>query len=75
VWIGTALVPYVPVTGLRYALGIILAAASLGVASKAGADLSPGILAGVPLALAIFTWIIHRRHPMPLKDHPAEARA
>jgi uncharacterized membrane protein YfcA len=75
VWIGTALVPYVPVVGLRYALGIILAAASLGVASKAGADLSPGILAGVPVALAIFTWIIHRRHPTPVADRPAEARA
>lgn len=75
VWIGTALVPHVPVVGLRYALGIILAAASLGVATKAGADLSPGVLAGVPVALAIFTWIIHRRHPMPLEDHPAEARA
>ena len=70
VWIGTALVPYVPVTGLRYALGIILAAASLGVASKAGAELSPAILAGVPVALAIFTWIIHRRHPVPIADHP-----
>ena len=34
VWIGTALVPYVPVVGLRYALGIILAAASLGVARR-----------------------------------------
>ena len=70
VWIGTALVPYVPVVGLRYALGIILAAASLGVASKAGADIPPGVLAGVPVALAIFTWIVHRRHPMPVADHP-----
>jgi len=75
VWIGTALVPYVPVVSLRYALGIILAAASLGVASKAGADLSPGILAGVPVALAIFTWIIHRRHPTPIADQPSGPRA
>src|SRR4051794_39130291 len=64
VWIGTSLVPHVPVVILRYALGIILCAASLGVASKAGADLSPGILVGVPLALALLSWVIHRRHPM-----------
>ena len=30
VWIGTALVPHVPVVGLRYGLGVVLAAASLG---------------------------------------------
>ena len=70
VWIGTALVPYVPVTSLRYALGIILAGASLGVASKAGADIPPAVLAGVPVALAIFTWIFHRRHPVPIADKP-----
>jgi hypothetical protein len=75
VWIGTALVPYVPVVSLRYALGIILAAASLGVASKAGADIPPGVLVGVPVVLAIFTWVIHRRHPTPIADHPAGARA
>jgi len=71
VWIGTALLPHVPVVGLRYALGIILCAASLGVTSKAGADLSPAILVGVPLALAILSWVVHRRHPMPIADHPA----
>src|SRR3712207_286544 len=35
VWIGSALVPRVPVVGLRHGLGVILAAASLGVLSKA----------------------------------------
>jgi uncharacterized membrane protein YfcA len=75
VWIGTALVPHVPVVGLRYALGIILAAASLGVMTKAGLDLHPAVIVGVPAALALFSWYVHRRHPMPLEDHPAEARA
>jgi hypothetical protein len=75
VWIGTALVPHVPVVGLRYALGIILAAASLGVMTKAGLDLHPAVIVGVPTALALFSWYVHRRHPMPLEDHPAEARA
>ena len=75
VWIGTSLVPHVPVVGLRYALGIILAAASLGVMTKAGLDLHPGVIVGVPAGLALLSWYVHRRHPMPLEDHPAEARA
>ena len=65
VWIGTALVPHVPVVGLRHMLGIILAAASLGVFSKAGVDIHPGLIVGVPAALAVISWIVHRRHPVP----------
>ena len=65
VWIGTSLVPYVPVVGLRYTLGIILAAASLGVLSKAGVDVHPGMIVGIPAALALLSWVVHRRHPVP----------
>ena len=68
VWIGTALVPHVPVVGLRYTLGIILAAASLGVLSKAGVGVHPGVIVGVPAALAVISWIVHRRHPVPAYD-------
>jgi uncharacterized protein len=68
VWIGTALVPYVPVVGLRYTLGIILAAASIGVLSKAGVDIHPGVIVGVPAGLAVFAWLVHRRHPVPAYD-------
>jgi uncharacterized membrane protein YfcA len=75
VWIGTSLVPHVPVVALRYALGIILAAAALGVLTKAGIDIHPAVLAGVPVALAVVSWLVHRRHPMPIVDHPADARA
>jgi uncharacterized protein len=68
VWIGTSLVPHVPVVGLRYTLGIILAAASLGVLSKAGVDVHPGVIVGVPAALGVLSWIVHRRHPVPAYD-------
>jgi uncharacterized membrane protein YfcA len=61
VWIGTSLLPYVPVTGLRHALGIILAAASLGVLTKAGVPLSPAALVGLPAALAVVSVLVHRR--------------
>lgn len=68
VWIGTALVPHVPVVGLRYGLGVVLAAAALGVLSKAGVDVHPGVIVGVPAALALLSWLIHRRHPVPAYD-------
>jgi hypothetical protein len=71
VWVGTALVPHVPVVALRYGLGIILAAAALGVLSKTGVDVHPGVIVGVPAALGVLSWFVHRRHPMPLADHPA----
>ncbi|HWT22649.1 MAG TPA: sulfite exporter TauE/SafE family protein [Solirubrobacteraceae bacterium] len=62
VWIGTWLVPHVPVVGLRHALGIVLAAAALGVLSKAGAGISPLTIVAVPLLLAVVSVIVHRRH-------------
>jgi uncharacterized membrane protein YfcA len=68
VWIGTSLVPYVPVVGLRYTLGIVLAAASLGVLTKAGVDIHPALIVGIPAGLAIFSWLMHRRHPVPAYD-------
>ena len=68
VWIGTALVPHVPVVGLRYTLGIVLAAASLGVLSKAGVGVHPALIVGIPAALALFSWFVHRRHPVPAYD-------
>jgi uncharacterized protein len=68
VWIGTWLVPHVPVVGLRYALGIILAAAALGVLSKAGVDVHPGVIVGVPAVLGVISWLIHRRHPVPVPE-------
>src|ERR687898_234901 len=41
VWIGTALLPYVPIAGLRHTLAIVLTAAALGVLSKASVPVSP----------------------------------
>jgi uncharacterized membrane protein YfcA len=61
VWIGTALVPHVPVVALRHGLGIILAAAGLGVLSKSGADVPPWLLVGLPVVLGIISWWVHRR--------------
>jgi uncharacterized membrane protein YfcA len=61
VWIGTSLLPHVPVAALRHALGVILAAAALGVLSKAGVSMSPVTLVGIPVALAVASVLVHRR--------------
>jgi uncharacterized membrane protein YfcA len=61
VWIGAALLPYVPVAGLRNTLAVVLSAAALGVLTKAGVPISPFALVGIPLALAVASVIVHRR--------------
>ncbi len=60
VWIGTALVPHVPVGGLRHGLGVVLAAAALGVLSKAGVGVPAAAIVGVPAALAVLVFVVHR---------------
>ena len=54
VWIGSHWSVRLPVSTLRMALGIVLVGAGLGLATKAGADIPAPVLAGVPLALAVY---------------------
>lgn len=61
VFVGVKLVPHVPVAALRTTLGAVLAAASLGVATKAGADVPAVAIIGVPIAIGVFAWVLHRR--------------
>ena len=78
VWIGSALLPHVPVAGLRHTLAIVLAAAALGVLSKAGVPMSPAALVGIPLALAVVSLVVHRRRARrtdELKAEPSLNRA
>ncbi len=61
VWIGTGLLTRVSIDGLRPALGIVLLAASLGIASKAGLSMPVAVLVGVPLAVAALAFLLHQR--------------
>ena len=70
VWIGTGLLPRVPVDGLRPTLGIVLLAASLGIASKAGIAMPVFVLIGVPVAVGLLTFMIHRRRTPTSKPNP-----
>jgi uncharacterized protein len=75
VWIGTALVPHVPVTALRNGLGVVLVAASLGVLSKAGADVGPAVILGVPFFVGVGSYLLHRRREAAKAAHGAAAPA
>jgi len=61
VLIGTALLPRVPATAMRYGLGVVLFAASLGVLTKSGVDVPAAVLVGAPLAIALACYVVHRR--------------
>ena len=66
VWIGTALLPRVPVDGLRPVLGAVLLGAALGVLNKAGVAVPVGLIVGAPLAVGVAAWLLHqKRRPRP----------
>jgi uncharacterized protein len=77
VWIGTHLMTRVPPRGLRVALGCVLLGSSLGVLTKAGLDLGPEVVLGVPALVGLAAWAFDRRAgrqprplPTPVTDHP-----
>jgi uncharacterized membrane protein YfcA len=67
VWIGSHLSVRLPVATLRLGLAVVLIGSSLGLLSKAGAGIPPGVLAGAPVLLALlvsaqyFRWGPRRR--------------
>jgi uncharacterized membrane protein YfcA len=70
VWIGTGLLPRIPVDALRPTLGIVLLAASLGIASKAGVAMPIAVLVGVPIAVGLLVFMLHRRRPTTTDSDP-----
>src|SRR4051812_4829786 len=53
VWLGAHLVTKIEVRTLRTALAIVLLGGGLGLLSKAGAGIPPGVIAAVPVILAV----------------------
>ena len=56
VWAGSHLASRMPERGLRPALGIVLLAAAMGLITKAGYDIPPYVIVGIPLLLALWVW-------------------
>jgi hypothetical protein len=73
VWIGTTLLPRVPVDGLRPALGAVLLGAALGVLNKAGVAVPVGLIVGAPVLVGITAWLLHRQRPAALSPAPVPA--
>jgi uncharacterized membrane protein YfcA len=65
VWIGASLSTRLPADVLRPALAIVLIASGLALLSKAGLAMPVAVLVGVPIALAVLIFLVHRsRHPV-----------
>ena len=60
VLIGTHLITKVPAAGLRPALGCVLIGSALGVLSKAGVGIPKCAIPGVPAAIGLLAFFIHR---------------
>ena len=77
VWIGTGLITKVPSNGLRPALGCVLLGSALGVATKAGLDVPVGLIVGLPAAVGVAAWLIHRSRIVPpvIAPRPASEQA
>jgi uncharacterized membrane protein YfcA len=62
VWLGSHLVTKIEVRTLRTALAIVLLGGGLGLLSKAGAGIPPGVIAAVPIVLTVVViWQERRR--------------
>lgn len=63
VWVGSALMPYVPPGALRLAFGCTLLGSAMAVMSKAGADFPTWTIVGMPAFVALLAFAMHRTRP------------
>jgi uncharacterized membrane protein YfcA len=65
VWIGANLSTRLPADALRPALAIVLVASGMALLTKAGLALPVAVLVGIPFALAVLSFLVHRsRNPV-----------
>jgi len=72
VWLGAHLIDRVSANALRPALGCVLLASALGVLSKAGVEVAPLVLIGIPLAVGLGAYLLQRSRG-PIASRPAHA--
>jgi len=70
--VGTHFVTKVPAAGLRLVLGCVLLGSALGVLSKAGLDVPPAMLVGVPTGVGIAAWLLQRERRRRATPTPTE---
>jgi uncharacterized protein len=65
VWVGANLSTKLPADALRPTLAIVLVASGMALLSKAGLAVPIAVLAGIPFALAVLSFLVHRsRNPV-----------
>ncbi len=74
VWIGSHLSVRLPAGTLRTVLGVVLVGAGLGLASKAGAPISPAVIAVVPVVLLVIILVDRFRNRVSRADADTEAQ-
>ncbi len=74
VWIGSHLSVRLPAGTLRTVLGVVLIAAGLGLASKAGAPIPPFVIGIVPLILAVIILVDRFRNRVSRAEADTEAQ-
>jgi uncharacterized membrane protein YfcA len=60
VWVGSALMPYVPTRALRLALGCTLLGSALAVMTKAGVDFPTWTIIAIPALVGLLAFVMHR---------------
>jgi uncharacterized membrane protein YfcA len=60
VWLGSALMPYVPARTLRLALGCTLLGSALAVMTKAGVDVPTWTIIAIPALVGVLTVVVQR---------------
>jgi len=73
VLIGTMLIGHVSSTVLRPTLGCVLLGSALGVLSKAGVDVPPAAIPGVPVAVGALAYFLHRTRRVRMVPADVEA--
>jgi uncharacterized membrane protein YfcA len=76
VYLGSRMSSRLPAAGLRLALGAVLLAASLGLLTKAGLAIPPGLIVVIPIAVGLSAWLYARRgrRAPPRLASPASSR-
>lgn len=59
VWVGSGLILHVPQEGLRPILGMVMLGSALAIFTKAGLNVSIGVILGAPAAVGLLAWIMH----------------
>src|SRR4051795_470121 len=60
VWVGSGLTMRLPVGVMRATLAVVLIGAGLAILQKADVGIAPGVIVGIPVAIAVIAFVVNR---------------